>query len=289
MDVAVNPDTVSPDTGALEQLTHFLASQRTLVLSGAGISTESGIPDYRSPERLKRPRSPMRFQEFVKSPAARQRYWARSVVGWPRVEKAQPNDGHKALVGLKSITGILTQNVDGLHQKAGSLEVLELHGRLRSVICLNCSHSEKRERLQRRMLHQNPDFEHFIHIGQALPVGIAPDGDADLPQDLIDDFQIPECLRCGGVLKPDVVFFGENVPKARVERAWQMLNEAEALLVVGSSLTVFSGYRFVAKAKQEGKPVAIINRGETRGDKDAELKLDAPLGATLSALARTLS
>ena len=277
----------------LGSLYTFIGQHRTLVLSGAGISTESGIPDYRSPERLKRPRQPMRFQEFVKSHAARRRYWARSVMGWPHIERATPNEGHSAVARLESlqkITGILTQNVDGLHQKAGAQEVLELHGRLRTVICLNCGHSEKRERLQRRMLHQNPDFERFLSSPSAAPtIGVAPDGDADLSQSLIDTFSIPNCLRCSGVLKPDVVFFGENVPKARVERAWKMLAACDALLVVGSSLTVFSGYRFVARAKKEGKPVAIVNRGETRGDKDADLKLDAPLGTTLSALAKALT
>lgn len=297
MDVATDPmaniSNLSVSKGALEPLHTFISKHRTLVLSGAGISTESGIPDYRSPERLKRPRKPMRFQEFVKSRAARQRYWARSVMGWPHIERALPNEGHRAVAKLElnqNFTGVLTQNVDGLHQKAGAQAVLELHGRLRTVICLTCAQQEKRERLQRRMLHQNPDFEQFLSSPSSAPtIGVAPDGDADLSQTLIDTFSIPECLRCGGVLKPDVVFFGENVPKTRVERAWKMLDGSEALLVVGSSLSVFSGYRFVARAKKEGKPVAIVNRGETRGDKDADLKLDAPLGVTLSALANTLA
>lgn len=274
-------------------LQNALVRRRTLVLSGAGLSTDSGIPDYRSPERLKVPRKPMRYQMFVGSEAARKRYWARSVVGWPHIATAQPNDGHRAVAALEKrgvVSGVLTQNVDGLHQQAGTEEVLELHGRLRSVICLRCTQTEKRERLQRRLLYCNPHFERFVDTPSEAPtIGVAPDGDADLPQELIDSFEVPACLRCGGVLKPDVVFFGENVPKARVERAWQLLDEADALLVLGSSLTVFSGYRFVAKAAQTAKPVLIINQGATRGDKDASLKLDAPLGDTLSALAEVLT
>lgn len=262
----------------------FLAKNQTLVLSGAGISTDSGIPDYRSPERLAKKRNPIRYQQFMKDAKARQRYWARSVVGWPFVEEARPNQSHVALSVLEQagvITGVLTQNVDGLHQQAGSKDVLELHGRLRTVICLDCGQTEKRERLQRRMLFSNPDFEQY-------QVELAPDGDADLPASLIESFTIPVCLCCNGTLKPDVVFFGENVPGIRVDKAWDMLDEASALLVVGSSLTVFSGYRFVARAAKDGKPVAIINRGPTRGDADATLKLDAPLGDVLPELALTL-
>ena len=268
----------------LAKLIDLLHAKRLLVLSGAGISTESGIPDYRSPERLQKPRHPMRYQEFIGSAAARQRYWARSLAGWSVVNKAKPNRAHEALVRLEKcghVAGLITQNVDGLHTQAGSQAVLELHGGLDRVICLDCGAVEARHRMQRRMLHLNPAFETQANE-------IAPDGDADLAKTLTDEFEVPKCLRCSGVLKPDVVFFGENVPKERVERAWDMLASSTALLVVGSSLTVFSGYRFVARAAQEGKPVAIINRGPTRGDKDASLRLEGNVGELLPKLANHL-
>lgn len=268
----------------VEALVTLLRDRRPLFLSGAGISTESGIPDYRSPERLKKPRQPMRYQAFVGSAGARQRYWARSLAGWSVVSRAKPNRAHVALVNLEqkgALTGLITQNVDGLHTSAGSKDVLELHGGLARVLCLSCGAVEPRHRIQRRMLHLNPDFEVRL-------TNVAPDGDADLAQTLLDGFEVPACLRCGGVLKPDVVFFGENVPKNRVERAWKMLDAADALVVVGSSLTVFSGYRFVAKAAKEGKPVAIINRGPTRGDKDADLRVEANVGELLPNLATNL-
>lgn len=268
----------------LTDLAILLKGRRVLVLSGAGLSTESGIPDYRGPETILQARNPMRYQEFVGDAAARQRYWARSFRGWSNVERALPNRGHDALARLEKssvVTGVITQNVDSLHTKAGSKKVLELHGSLARVRCLKCGREEPRLRLQRRLVHLNPDIETY-------PVDIAPDGDAELPQRLIAAFRVPSCLGCGGVLKPDVVFFGENVPKARVERAWHMLHAAEALLVTGSSLTVFSGYRFVAAAVRTGKPVAIVNLGETRGDKDAALKVAGPLGEVLPALAELL-
>ena len=280
MDTVVDADV----SAQLEPLTNLLKNRRVLALSGAGISTESGIPDYRSPEQLAKPRNPTRYHQFVGSAAARQRYWARSFRGWTRVAEAQPNRGHEALAQLEAngtLSGLITQNVDGLHQVAGSQHVLELHGGLDRVRCLECGALEPRPRLQRRMLHLNPDFG--AHI-----LSPAPDGDADLPEMLIDGFVVPSCLRCRGVLKPDVVFFGENVPKTWVERAWQMLEEAEVLLVVGSSLTVFSGYRFVARAAREGKPVAILNRGPTRGDAEATLKLEGALGELLPALSEKL-
>ena len=274
-----------PRTTELEPLVACLENRRILVLSGAGISTDSGIPDYRGPVSSKRPRNPMRYQQFIGSAAARQRYWARSFRGWLPVQWAQPNAGHKALAQLETtgnLAGILTQNVDGLHQAAGSKEVLELHGSLARVRCLACGQLETRARVQRRMAHLNPEFE-------ARSVVLAPDGDADVAQALIENFEVPSCLRCRGTLKPDVVFFGENVPGERVTRAWELFAEAEVLLVVGSSLTVFSGYRFVARAAKEGKPVAIINQGQTRGDACATVRLDAPLGEVLPYLAKTFS
>ena len=274
----------APDLG-LAALTAFMKGRRVLALSGAGISTASGIPDYRGPRTRHRKRNPIRYQAFVRQPEARRRYWARSLVGWPVIAGAQPNAGHRALAQLEAsghVSGVLTQNVDGLHAAAGSRAVLELHGGLARVVCLNCGFTEPRNRLQRRMLHLNPDFEMY-------QVETAPDGDAELPSELIDSFETPACLRCGGTIKPDVVFFGENVPKARLGAAWTQFAEADALLVLGSSLTVFSGYRFVLKAAQEGKPVAIINQGPTRGDPHTELRVGESLVEVLPRLAGVLS
>ncbi|CAN5746420.1 NAD-dependent protein deacetylase [soil metagenome] len=276
-----------PTSNSVRDLSNFLTGRRVLVLSGAGLSTESGIPDYRGPETGKRPRNPMRYQEFVGSAAARQRYWARSFRGWSNIQQARPNAGHAALAQLEAggvVTGVITQNVDGLHFAAGSREVLELHGSLARVRCLSCGREEARPRLQRRLFHLNPDLETFV----VETATIAPDGDAEVPPDLVATFRVPSCLACGGVLKPDVVFFGENVPKERVERAWRLFDAAEVLLVVGSSLTVFSGYRFVVAAAKAAKPVAVVNVGVTRGDACATLKLERPLGEVLPLLAETL-
>lgn len=262
----------------LERLADLLSARRTLVLSGAGISTESGIPDYRGPDSP--PRQPMRYQEFAHSAAAQRRYWARSFRGWRTVERARPNEGHRSLARLERsgvVGGVLTQNVDGLHQKAGSRNVLELHGNLGVVRCLACHALEPRRALQARMSALNPGLDGFA-------ADLAPDGDAELPSALIEHFRVPACLACGGVLKPDVVFFGENVPRPKLVLAWQMLDGADALLVLGSSLTVFSGYRFVARAVQVGKPVAIVNLGPTRGDGDATLKVEGRLGELLPGL-----
>ncbi|ADI15734.1 NAD-dependent protein deacetylase [Truepera radiovictrix] len=274
-------------TAALPELAAQLAGRRTLVLSGAGISTDSGIPDYRSPERLAKPRHPMRYQQFVASEGARQRYWARSAVGWPRVAAAQPNAAHRALARLEArgVMGVITQNVDGLHQAAGSRRVLELHGSLAAVRCLTCRRVSSRRQLQTRLLALNPELALAARAASAS----APDGDAEIPEALWACVRVPACTHCGGVLKPDVVFFGENVPAPRVARAYAMLERAEALLVVGSSLTVFSGYRFVVRAVQTGRPVYILNRGPTRGDDAAALKLEAPLGEALPKLAALLA
>ncbi len=266
------------------RLGDLLRDRQVLVLGGAGMSTDSGIPDYRGETGSKKPRNPIRYQQFVKSAAFRQRYWARSFRGWAFVYEAKPNRGHAALAELErhgAIGGVLTQNVDGLHQAAGSRNVLELHGSLAAVRCLDCRSITSRRELQQRMAEHNPSFADEV-------VDIAPDGDAALPDEVIARFVVPPCAACGGVLKPDVVFFGENVPKLRVERAWSMLDRAEVLLVVGSSLTVYSGYRFVARAARDHKPVAILNLGPTRGDQDATLKLDVPLGEVLPALVDAL-
>jgi NAD-dependent SIR2 family protein deacetylase len=268
-----------PSGDALEALHAFLSEHRALVLSGAGISTDSGIPDYRGPDAA--PRAPMRYQTFLRDDAARRRYWARSSVGWPVTARARPNAAHVAVARLERrgvVTGVLTQNVDGLHQQAGSRRVLELHGSLAAVICLDCGVRSARTVLQERMKRANPAFH-------AEADDVAPDGDVEIADALTRDFVVPACATCGGTLKPDVVFFGENVPKPRVDRAWRMLDDAEALLVLGSSLTVYSGYRFVRRAREQGKPVAIVNAGPTRGDGDAAVRSDGRLGEVLPALA----
>lgn len=270
---------------SVAQVVALLAGRPWVALTGAGCSTESGIPDYRGPTAPPRRREPMRYLEFCRSATARQRYWARSFVGWPRIAGATPNPGHRALAALEAtgaLAGIITQNVDGLHCAAGTRRLIELHGSLHEVRCLECGAKEKRELLQRRLAELNPwaleaKASHYIA-----------DGDADLSADLIQRFRVPVCCTCAGVLKPDVVFFGENVPPPVVERAWRLYATAEVLVVIGSSLTVFSGYRFVKRAREEGKPVVIVNLGPTRGDRDAAYRVSAPTGEWLPLLASEL-
>jgi NAD-dependent deacetylase sirtuin 4 len=265
---------------SLERLASLLEGRQALILSGAGVSTESGIPDYRSPDRLSRPRRPMLYQTFVSSEAARRRYWARSLIGWRNVDQARPNPGHRALARLEHsgiVPGLITQNVDGLHQQAGSLDVIELHGSLASVLCLCCRAVSPRRDLQQRLRELNPE-------AAKASVEVAPDGDADLADGLIDTFAVPECEGCGGVLKPHVVFFGENVPRQRVTRSMKLLDGSDVLLVVGSSLSVMSGMRFVLAAHRSGKPVAVVNRGPTRADALADLKVEGRLGEVLPRL-----
>ena len=249
-----------------------------MVLTGAGVSTESGIPDYRDElGQWKRPQ-PMGFREFIGSEAARQRYWARSMLGFGTLEEARPNAAHRALAecerrGLTST--IVTQNVDGLHQAAGTRSVIDLHGRIDQVVCLGCGARTPRLMMQQALTAQNPEW-----VGrQALT---APDGDADPGTTDYAHFRVPACQACGGVLKPDVVFFGENVPRERVERAMCELGSARSLLVVGSSLMVFSGYRFVRAAQQLGLPIAVLNRGRTRADELSALRIDGSAGEVLS-------
>lgn len=265
-------------------LATLLGSAPALVLSGAGISTDSGIPDYRSPAALENPREPMRIQEFVRSEEARRRYWARSHAAWPRMRAVKPNAGHAAVARLEhagAITGVLTQNVDGLHQHAGSRNVLELHGSLARVRCLDCGAVEAMAGVQQRLAKLNPRFD-------AAGAALNPDGDAELSQQLEQAFRPATCLVCGGVIRTDVVFFGENVAAPDLERAWKMLDEAAALLVLGSSLTVRSGFRFVEEAARRQLPIAIVNRGPTRGDDLADLRMDAALGEVLPALAEAV-
>ncbi len=257
----------------------LLATRRFTVLTGAGVSTDSGIPDYRGPGAPVR--SPMTYQEFVSTEAARQRYWARSYLGWSRLHRAAPNPSHRAVARLEA-TGrvplLVTQNVDGLHEAAGSRSVCALHGRIADVVCLGCGRGSSRSALQDRMRALNPGFAE-----EHADVLTRPDGDVELKA--TDGFALPACEACGGALKPDVVFFGENVPKPRVQRCLDAVDASEALLVAGSSLTVLSGFRFVRHAHKAGVPVVIVNRGATRGDDLATYKVDAGCAPFLSALA----
>ena len=263
------------------ELAALIGRGDVVVLSGAGISTESGIPDYRGPSgAATRRHAPMTYQAFTSDPAARRRYWARSHVGWAQLSRAEPNSGHRALAELERrglVVGTITQNVDGLHQAAGSQVVVDLHGRLDRVVCLSCGATSSRVDLRSRLDEANRAWH-------ATLTAVNPDGDVDLPDDQLDGFVVVDCRRCGGVLKPDVVYFGENVPADRVATSYRLVERAALLLVVGSSLTVFSGRRFVHRATTTGVPVAIVNDGPTRGDDVAALKLSAPLGETLTAL-----
>jgi NAD-dependent SIR2 family protein deacetylase len=267
-------------TDPVGALADLFARGDVLILSGAGLSTESGIPDYRGPSGLARRAEPMTYQAFIGGAAARRRYWARSHQGWRHVARAAPNSGHLAVAELQQrglLAGIITQNVDGLHQAAGARQVVELHGSIDRVRCLGCGERTSRERLDQRLRAANPEWD-------ARVAEINPDGDALISNDQVDRFTVVDCAGCGGTLKPDVVFFGENVPRARVDECYALVGMAGALVVLGSSLAVMSGYRFVQHAAKLGIPVAIVNRGPTRGDQDAELILDAPLGDTLTVL-----
>lgn len=278
------------DERAFAELVNLLRGRRFVLLTGAGCSTESGIPDYRGPESIKKPRNPILYQEFVGSEEARSRYWARSSVGWPRFVKAQPNETHTAMAVLEEAghaIGMITQNVDRLHHKAGSKRIVELHGALAEVRCLDCGEMEAREALQHRLLENNPVA--LEPAGEAaMTPELAPDGDAVLSLAQTTGYVVPPCLHCGGMLKPNVVFFGENVEKSIVDAAWSMLDEADVLLVVGSSLTVFSGYRFVLGAEKRSIPVAIVNIGETRGDRHADVLLQARCSLAMARLAEVL-
>lgn len=272
----------SPDWRALSlALKQAVAGRRVALLTGAGCSTESGIPDYRGEETARRARNPIQIREFLASDAGRQRYWARSVVGWSRFSASVPNRAHAATAALEragQLTGVITQNVDRLHQRAGSTRVVELHGALEEVECLSCRRLEHRGALQLRLLEQNPDF--FLERAE-----MAPDGDAELDPARTAEFRVVACLHCGGVLKPRVVFFGEGVPKERIEAAFTIHDEADALLVVGTSLTVFSGYRFVRRALEQGKPIFVVNVGATRADPVATLRVPGLAGDVLTLLA----
>jgi NAD-dependent SIR2 family protein deacetylase len=264
-----------------DPLREFVASHpRLFVLTGAGCSTDSGIPDYRDLEGAWKRPQPVKFQAFMGDIQTRRRYWARTLIGWRRFGRATPNDVHRALVRLEErghLQLLVTQNVDRLHQAAGSAEVVDLHGRLDLVRCMECGQRSPREDLQQRLLRSNPEWAD-------LDARIAPDGDADLDGVDFSTFIVPGCEQCGGVLKPDVVFFGESVPKERVEAAVAGLHAADAMLVVGSSLMVYSGYRFAQMAAHAGKPIAAVNLGRTRADELLALKVNQSCAVALSFL-----
>jgi NAD-dependent SIR2 family protein deacetylase len=259
----------------------FVYGGGVVVLSGAGLSTESGIPDYRGPTGAMRRHAPMTYQAFVRSAQARHRYWARSHVGWRQIAGARPNAGHRAVAALQergAVSGIITQNVDGLHQAAGATGVIELHGGLDRVVCLGCGARSSRLALDSRLRAANIEFAAAVER-------VNPDGDVELDDAELDGFVLVGCAACGcDLLKPDVVFFGENVPRPRVDACYGLVESATSLLVLGSSLTVMSGLRFVRRAVSLGIPVVIVNQGETRGDPLASCKIEAPLGPTLNAL-----
>lgn len=294
MTVTIPPETPSgptPDpaasvaTGA-RALAAALRDGGAVVLSGAGLSTESGIPDYRGPSGIARKATPMTYQEFVGSAAAQRRYWARSFAGWPVMHRARPNVGHRAVAELQrlgAVDGVVTQNVDRLHTKGGSDGVIELHGALDRVVCLACRSRSDRGVLQERLAEANPGFDVGVFgTTDGDTATVRPDGDVALLESQIERFRTVDCTGCGdGPLKPDVVFFGENVPKDRVARCFELLDAARALVVLGSSLTVMSGYRFVRHAARRGIEVVIVNAGPTRGDGEATVRIDAPLGAVL--------
>lgn len=253
---------------------------RLFVLTGAGCSTESGIPDYRDASGDWKRSPPVNFQPFMRDLAVRQRYWARALIGWQRFGRAQPNRAHVALSRLEKqgrVELLVTQNVDRLHQAAGSANVVDLHGRMDLVRCMECWRLQPRSELQDELLSLNPDWAQ-------LDAGIAPDGDADLEGRDFSTFKVPACSYCAGVLKPDVVFFGESVPRERVDTAMHHLQLADAMLVVGSSLMVYSGYRFAQAAAAAGKPIAAVNLGKTRADDLITLKIQQPCGEALSSL-----
>ncbi|MFC8617999.1 NAD-dependent protein deacetylase [Micromonospora purpureochromogenes] len=269
-------------TETIDALAGLVAGGGVVVLSGAGLSTESGIPDYRGPSGAARRHTPMTYQTFTRDPLARRRYWARSHLGWRMIARAAPNDGHRAVARLQDaglVDGVITQNVDGLHTAAGSPQVVELHGRLDEVVCLDCGNRTSREELDRRLREANPGFD-------AAVGAVNPDGDVELADEQVAGFRTVDCTFCGtGMLKPDVVFFGETVPAPRVSHCFAMVGAARLLLVLGSSLTVMSGRRFVLRAAKLGIPVVIANQGPTRGDGYAAMTVDAPLGRLLPTLA----
>ena len=268
---------------AITGLAELLRDRTWTALTGAGASTDSGIPDYRGPTSIRA--TPMQYAEFVRSTSAQQRYWARSYLGWTRMGHAHPNDGHRALVALESagLMGVVTQNVDGLHSRAGSRAVVNLHGEIAWVVCLDCGDRTRRADVQRRLTELNPGLEGQPPVEHAE---LRPDGDAVVQE--WQHFVLADCAACGGRLKPDVVFFGESVPKDRVQFAYDLVDAGEVLVVLGSSLTVMSGLRFVRHLAKQGRDVVIVNRGVTRGDQLATVKIDGGCAETLVPLVDAL-
>lgn len=287
-------DDVRPNPGTVDDVVALLRGSRVTALTGAGLSTDSGIPDYRSPDSP--PRNPMTYQQFVGDAAFRRHYWARNHVGWRYVHRTHPNAGHRALASMEAhgvVLGVITQNVDLLHEQAGSRRVIDLHGRYDRVVCLRCGRTVSRAELAERLEAANPGFAESV--GAVGDVEIAPDADAVIERTA--HFRVVDCWLpdpdggdgpCGGMLKPDIVYFGETVPAPRVAEAYALVDEADALLVAGSSLTVQSGLRFVRHAAAAGKPVVILNRGATRGDPLATLTLDEGASEALTELAARL-
>ncbi|RAU41439.1 MULTISPECIES: NAD-dependent protein deacetylase [unclassified Pseudomonas] len=276
----------SPVPTSVESLLHWMTGRSFAVLTGAGISTSSGIPDYRDSEGVRRGRQPMMFQEFLNAPQARRRYWARAMLGWPRVRAARPNAAHAALARLERqglISGVITQNVDTLHDQAGSEDVIELHGSLHWVLCLDCRQRTERDRVQLTLMEQNP------YLAEVDAVQ-APDGDTLLDAAFEERFQVPHCPHCNGDrMKPDVVFFGENVAPPTAARAVARIEAADGLLVVGSSLMAYSAFRLCRAIAEQGKPLLAINLGKTRADDLLQLKVADPCEALLPALEQRLS
>lgn len=279
----VDEDSEPGDAEALCAAVMVLAGRRIVALTGAGISTESGIPDYRGPGTRARARSPMRFARFIADESARRRYWARATVGWSRIRAAAPNAAHIALASLERagrLGGVITQNVDGLHHAAGSRNVVELHGALREVVCLRCRAVCGRDDVHARLLAENRGFD--------ARGGFAPDGDVDLDEASLEGFRVVACEACEGPLKPRVVFFGENVEPATLSRAREVFDDGDALLVVGSSLEVFSGRRFVEEAARRRWPIVVVNLGPVRGGELATVHVDARAGDVLPRLVGAL-
>ena len=270
-----------------QPLAELVATGGVLVLSGAGISTDSGIPDYRGRDGVQRVAAPMTYDRFTGSADQRRRYWARSHLGWERVATARPNPGHLSVAALQQrglVTGVVTQNVDGLHTAAGARDVVDLHGRLDAVVCLGCGDRRSRLEVALRLDAVNPGWRDAVSAG-----ALRPDGDLDLPDEAINGFRVVDCRRCGGILKPAVVFFGEPVPRDRLRRALDLVDAAAALLVLGSSLAVGSGYRIVTAAAHRGLPIGIVNRGATRGDHHATFKIDDGVSNVLAATAQVVT
>lgn len=270
---------ICPDQQA-DRLADFIHSNApVLILTGAGISTDSGIPDYRDSHGNWKRKQPVQHQEFMQCSATRQRYWARSLVGWPVMQQAQPNLAHHKIAELENrglLSMVVTQNVDRLHQKAGSQNVIDLHGRADELLCMSCSHREQRALMHDRCAALNPALDNVFAT-------VAPDGDADLDMDF-SGFKVPGCPQCDGILKPDVVFFGDNVPRPRVDKVFDTLAGSRGLLVIGSSLMVFSGFRFARQAHQAKTPIAILTQGRTRADDLASIKFDSQIGPLLASL-----